>query len=88
MSRKTLNTMGLVAFTLLGLVGILFRIQHWPMANLMIGVGFFGFPILYGYISWPVGRRIPDGKWFLMIAIMLLFALMILFKESPMVSAP
>lgn len=79
MSRNTLYTIGLVLLTFVGLVGILFRIQKWPLATLMIAVGFLGFPILYGYLSWPKGSKVPDGKWLLMIGVMLLFALMILF---------
>lgn len=80
MKGKVLNTIGLILLSMIGLIGILFRIQHWPMSQLFIAIGFLGFPALYGYISWPDGKRVPDLEWLGVIGVMVLFALVILFR--------
>jgi len=80
MKGKVLNTIGLILLSMIGLIGILFRIQHCPMSQLFIAIGFLGFPALYGYISWPVGKRVPDLEWLGVIGVMVLFALVILFR--------
>ena len=46
MKGKVLNTIGLILLSMIGLIGILFRIQHWPMSQLFIAIGFLGFPAL------------------------------------------
>ena len=78
MKGKTLNTIGLVVLAAIGLMGILFRIQHWPFSKLLMSIGFLGFPILYGSITWPIGKRIPDGEWWGTIGVMVLFAIILL----------
>ena len=80
MSANFLKTAGLVLLASIGSMGVLFKIQHWPYYTVLMAVGFFGFPVLYGYISWPVGKTFPDAKWLGTIAIMLLFAWMLVFK--------
>ena len=67
---KSLKTIGLIAFILIGLTGVLLRMKNWPFSELMLMIGFLGFPILYGYVTWPVDRKIPDatclvllGQW-------------------------
>ena len=50
------------------------------MSQLFIAIGFLGFPALYGYISWPVGKRVPELEWLGVIGVMVLFALVILFR--------
>jgi hypothetical protein len=80
MNGNALKTTGLILLSALGLLGMLFRVQHWPWATTLMWVGFIGFPLLYGYISWPEGRGIPDGRWWGTMATMLLFALIILLR--------
>ncbi len=77
---KSLKTIGLIILIAIGLTGVLLRMNKRPFSELFLIVGFFGFPALYGYISWPVDRKLPDGTWLGTIAAMLLFALMILSK--------
>ena len=77
---KSLKTTGLIVLILVGLLGVLLRMKNWPFSELLLIVGFFGFPVLYGYITWPVDQKIPDATWFGTIAAMLLFALIILNK--------
>jgi len=77
---KSLKTIGLIAFILIGLTGVLLRMKNWPFSELLLMIGFLGFPILYGYVTRPVDRKIPDATWFGTIGVMVLFALMILNK--------
>jgi hypothetical protein len=77
---KSLKTIGLIVLILVGLLGVLLKMNNWPFSELFLVVGFFGFPAFYGYITWPVDQKIPDATWFGTIAAMLLFALMILNK--------
>ena len=67
---KSLKTIGLIAFILIGLTGVLLRMKNWPFSELLLMIGFLGFPILYGYVTRPVDRKIPDatclvllGQW-------------------------
>jgi len=72
--------MTLIGLALLGSLGLFMRSHGWPLGTLCIAIGFFGFPLVYGYISWPVGKRYPDREWWGMIGVMVLFALMILWR--------
>jgi hypothetical protein len=80
MNRKDLITIGLIALAALGGIGIVLRMNGWLPAHYLIAVGFLGFPLLYGYISWPVGKRLPDREWVGTISVMVLFALIILLR--------
>jgi hypothetical protein len=77
---KSFKTMGLIVLIIVGLTGVILRVKNMPGSEFFLIIGFFGFPILYGYITWPVEQKIPDTTWFGTIAAMILFALMILNK--------
>lgn len=80
MNRKDRITTALIVLGAVGGLGIFLRSEGWSYAYLLIGIGFLGFPALYGYISWPVGKRLPDRQWVGIISVMLLFALIILLR--------
>ncbi|NQV54093.1 MAG: hypothetical protein HQ500_12985 [Flavobacteriales bacterium] len=75
-----MNTIGLILLALIGLLGVLFRIQHWPFSQVFTAIGFFGFPLLCGFITWPVGRRIPEREWWGTIGVMVMFATIISYQ--------
>ena len=78
MKGKSLNTIGLTVFSLLGLGGALLKWRGFHQADFLIWIGFIGFPILYGYITWPVGKKTPDREWWGTMSVMVIIEVILM----------
>lgn len=72
-----IKTLALVLLVLVGLTGLFLDVIHPQIQLAMRWTGFIGFPLVYGYISWPNGDFKARLKWFGTLLVMMLFGLVI-----------